>query len=138
MAGHRVTKCAALRQATLQQDQASQATRHLTQPHRASERPGAHPADCRAQMLVDFDRAIAREDKAIRESNDPEVLVQTRHRGVACPMDSAGAPFNRAGRSPNATSSDLRSRSSPCHRLTRSCPTCSGWPTSPAGAGYGG
>ena len=45
-------------------------------------------ADCPAQLLIDFDRAIISEDKAILESTDPDALVDTRRRGVEYSMDS--------------------------------------------------
>jgi phenylpropionate dioxygenase-like ring-hydroxylating dioxygenase large terminal subunit len=45
-------------------------------------------ADCPAQMLIDFDHVITREDKDILESTDPDALVDTRRRGVEFSMDS--------------------------------------------------
>lgn len=45
-------------------------------------------ADCPAQLLIDFDAEITREDKAILESTDPDALVDTRRRGVEFSMDS--------------------------------------------------
>src|SRR6478735_8510429 len=45
-------------------------------------------ADCAAQMLVDFDQEITREDKDILESTDPDALVDTRRRGVEYSMES--------------------------------------------------
>ena len=45
-------------------------------------------ADCPAQMLVDFDAEITREDKDILESTDPDALVDLRRRGVEYSMDS--------------------------------------------------
>jgi phenylpropionate dioxygenase-like ring-hydroxylating dioxygenase large terminal subunit len=45
-------------------------------------------ADCPAQMLVDFDHVITREDKDILESTDPDALVDTRRRGFEYSMDS--------------------------------------------------
>jgi phenylpropionate dioxygenase-like ring-hydroxylating dioxygenase large terminal subunit len=45
-------------------------------------------ADCPAQMLIDFDEVITREDKDILESTDPDALVDTRRRGVEYSMDS--------------------------------------------------
>jgi phenylpropionate dioxygenase-like ring-hydroxylating dioxygenase large terminal subunit len=45
-------------------------------------------ADCPAQLLVDFDHVITREDKDILESTDPDALVDTRRRGVEYSMDS--------------------------------------------------
>ena len=44
--------------------------------------------DCAAQMLVDFDAEITREDKDILESTDPDALVDLRRRGVEYSMDS--------------------------------------------------
>jgi phenylpropionate dioxygenase-like ring-hydroxylating dioxygenase large terminal subunit len=44
--------------------------------------------DCPAQLLIDFDHVITREDKAILESTDPDALVDTRRRGVEYSMDS--------------------------------------------------
>jgi phenylpropionate dioxygenase-like ring-hydroxylating dioxygenase large terminal subunit len=44
--------------------------------------------DCPAQMLIDFDHVITREDKEILESTDPDALVDTRRRGVEFSMDS--------------------------------------------------
>ena len=45
-------------------------------------------ADCPAQMLVDFDAEITREDKDILESTDPDALVDPCRRGVEYSMDS--------------------------------------------------
>lgn len=45
-------------------------------------------ADCPAQLLIDFDHEITREDKDILESTDPDALVDTRRRGVEYSMDS--------------------------------------------------
>jgi phenylpropionate dioxygenase-like ring-hydroxylating dioxygenase large terminal subunit len=45
-------------------------------------------ADCAAQMLIDFDEEITREDKDILESTDPDALVDTRRRGVEYSMES--------------------------------------------------
>jgi phenylpropionate dioxygenase-like ring-hydroxylating dioxygenase large terminal subunit len=45
-------------------------------------------SDCPARLLIDFDHAITREDKAILESTDPDALVDTRRRGVEFSMDS--------------------------------------------------
>jgi phenylpropionate dioxygenase-like ring-hydroxylating dioxygenase large terminal subunit len=45
-------------------------------------------AECPAQMLIDFDAEITREDKDILESTDPDALVDTRRRGVEYSMDS--------------------------------------------------
>lgn len=45
-------------------------------------------ADCPAQLLIDFDHVITREDKEILESTDPDALVDTRRRGVEYSMDS--------------------------------------------------
>jgi phenylpropionate dioxygenase-like ring-hydroxylating dioxygenase large terminal subunit len=44
--------------------------------------------DCPAQLLIDFDHVITREDKAILESTDPDALVDTRRRGVEFSMPS--------------------------------------------------
>lgn len=44
--------------------------------------------DCPAQLLIDFDHVITREDKDILESTDPDALVDTRRRGVEYSMDS--------------------------------------------------
>ena len=44
--------------------------------------------DCPAQLLIDFDHVITREDKEILESTDPDALVDTRRRGVEYSMDS--------------------------------------------------
>jgi phenylpropionate dioxygenase-like ring-hydroxylating dioxygenase large terminal subunit len=44
--------------------------------------------DCPAQMLIDFDAVITREDKDILESTDPDAVVDTRRRGVEYSMDS--------------------------------------------------
>jgi phenylpropionate dioxygenase-like ring-hydroxylating dioxygenase large terminal subunit len=45
-------------------------------------------ADCPAQMLIDFDEGITREDKDILESTDPDAMVDTRRRGVEYSMES--------------------------------------------------
>ena len=45
-------------------------------------------ADCPAQMLIDFDYVITREDREILESTDPDALVDTRRRGVEYSMES--------------------------------------------------
>lgn len=45
-------------------------------------------ADCPAQMLIDFDAEITREDKDILESTDPDAVVDLRRRGVEYSMDS--------------------------------------------------
>lgn len=45
-------------------------------------------ADCPAQLLIDFDEQITREDKDILESTDPDALIDTRRRGVEYSMDS--------------------------------------------------
>ena len=45
-------------------------------------------ADCPAQMLIDFDHVITREDKDILESTDPDAVVDLRRRGVEYSMDS--------------------------------------------------
>ena len=45
-------------------------------------------ADCPAQMLIDFDAEITREDKDILESTDPDALVDTRRRGIEYSMES--------------------------------------------------
>ena len=44
-------------------------------------------ADCPAQMLIDFDAEITREDKAILESTDPDAAIDPRRRGVEYSMD---------------------------------------------------
>jgi phenylpropionate dioxygenase-like ring-hydroxylating dioxygenase large terminal subunit len=44
--------------------------------------------DCPAQLLIDFDHVITREDKNILESTDPNALVDTRRRGIEFSMDS--------------------------------------------------
>ena len=44
--------------------------------------------DCPAQLLIDFDEVITREDKDILESTDPDALVDVRRRGVEFSMDS--------------------------------------------------
>ncbi len=44
--------------------------------------------DCPAQLLIDFDAAITREDKDILESTDPDAVVDLRRRGVEYSMDS--------------------------------------------------
>lgn len=45
-------------------------------------------ADCPAQLLIDFDAEITREDKDILESTDPDAVVDMRRRGVEMSMDS--------------------------------------------------
>ncbi len=45
-------------------------------------------ADCPAQLLIDFDAEITREDKDILESTDPDAVVDLRRRGVEYSMDS--------------------------------------------------
>lgn len=45
-------------------------------------------ADCPAQMLIDFDEEITREDKDILESTDPDAVVDLRRRGIEYSMDS--------------------------------------------------
>ena len=45
-------------------------------------------ADCPAQLLIDFDHVITREDKDILEPTDPDALVDTRRRGVEFSMTS--------------------------------------------------
>ncbi len=45
-------------------------------------------ADCPAQLLIDFDAEITREDKDILESTDPNAVVDTRRRGVEYSMPS--------------------------------------------------
>jgi phenylpropionate dioxygenase-like ring-hydroxylating dioxygenase large terminal subunit len=45
-------------------------------------------AQCAAQLLIDFDDEITREDKDILESTDPDALVDTRRRGVEYSMES--------------------------------------------------
>jgi phenylpropionate dioxygenase-like ring-hydroxylating dioxygenase large terminal subunit len=45
-------------------------------------------ADCPAQMLIDFDAEITREDKDILESTDPDAVVDPRRRGIEYSMDS--------------------------------------------------
>jgi hypothetical protein len=45
-------------------------------------------ADCPAQLLIDFDQEITREDKDILESTDPDAMVDTRRRGVEYSMES--------------------------------------------------
>jgi len=45
-------------------------------------------ADCPAQLLIDFDAEITREDKEILESTDPDAVVDTRRRGVEHSMES--------------------------------------------------
>ena len=45
-------------------------------------------ADCPAQMLIDFDMVITREDKDILESTDSDAVVDLRRRGVEYSMDS--------------------------------------------------
>jgi len=44
--------------------------------------------DCPAQMLVDFDMAITREDKDILESTDSDAVIDIRRRGIEYSMDS--------------------------------------------------
>ncbi|HIV70992.1 MAG TPA: aromatic ring-hydroxylating dioxygenase subunit alpha [Candidatus Aquabacterium excrementipullorum] len=44
--------------------------------------------DCPAQLLIDFDEVITREDKDILESTDPDALVDVRRRGIEFSMDS--------------------------------------------------
>jgi len=44
--------------------------------------------DCPQDLLVEFDKVITREDKAILESTDPDALVDLRRRGVEFSMDS--------------------------------------------------
>lgn len=44
--------------------------------------------DCPAQMLIEFDKTITREDKAILESTDPDAVVDLRRRGLEYSMDS--------------------------------------------------
>ena len=44
--------------------------------------------DCPAQMLIDFDEVITREDKDILESTDADAVIDTRRRGVEYSMDS--------------------------------------------------
>jgi phenylpropionate dioxygenase-like ring-hydroxylating dioxygenase large terminal subunit len=45
-------------------------------------------ADCPAQMLIDFDQVITREDKDILESTDPDAVIDLRRRGIEYSMDS--------------------------------------------------
>ena len=45
-------------------------------------------ADCPAQMLIDFDAEITREDKDILEATDPDAVLYPRRRGVEFSMDS--------------------------------------------------
>ncbi len=45
-------------------------------------------ADCPAQMLIDFDAEITREDKEILESTDPDAVVDPRRRGIEYSMES--------------------------------------------------
>ncbi len=45
-------------------------------------------ADCPAQLLIDFDEEITREDKDILESTDPDAVVDTRRRGIEYSMAS--------------------------------------------------
>ena len=45
-------------------------------------------ADCPAQMLIDFDAEITREDKDILESTDPDAVADPRRRGIEFSMDS--------------------------------------------------
>ncbi len=44
--------------------------------------------DCPAQLLIDFDYVITREDQDILESTDPDSVVDLRRRGVEYSMDS--------------------------------------------------
>lgn len=44
--------------------------------------------DCPAQLLIEFDAEITREDKDILESTDPDAVVDTRRRGVEFSMES--------------------------------------------------
>ena len=44
--------------------------------------------DCPAQMLIDFDEVITREDKDILESTDPDAVIDLRRRGIEYSMDS--------------------------------------------------
>jgi phenylpropionate dioxygenase-like ring-hydroxylating dioxygenase large terminal subunit len=44
--------------------------------------------DCPQDLLIEFDKVITREDKAILESTDPDALVDLRRRGVEFSMDS--------------------------------------------------
>lgn len=44
--------------------------------------------DCPAQLLIDYDAEITREDKDILESTDPDAAVDLRRRGVEYSMDS--------------------------------------------------
>jgi phenylpropionate dioxygenase-like ring-hydroxylating dioxygenase large terminal subunit len=44
--------------------------------------------DCPAQMLIDFDMAITREDKDILESTDADAVIDIRRRGIEYSMDS--------------------------------------------------
>jgi phenylpropionate dioxygenase-like ring-hydroxylating dioxygenase large terminal subunit len=43
---------------------------------------------CPAQLLIDFDKEITREDKAILEATDPDVAIDPRRRGVEYSMES--------------------------------------------------
>ncbi len=43
---------------------------------------------CPAQMLIEFDEEITREDKDILESTDPDAVIDMRRRGVEYSMDS--------------------------------------------------
>ena len=45
-------------------------------------------ADCPEAMLVEFDRHITAEDREMPEATDPDVLADTRRRGVEFSMDS--------------------------------------------------
>jgi phenylpropionate dioxygenase-like ring-hydroxylating dioxygenase large terminal subunit len=45
-------------------------------------------ADCPAQLLIDFDEVITREDKDILESTDPDAVVDVRRRGIEFSMAS--------------------------------------------------
>jgi phenylpropionate dioxygenase-like ring-hydroxylating dioxygenase large terminal subunit len=44
--------------------------------------------DCPAQMLIEFDHVITREDKEILEATDPNAAVDMRRRGVEFSMES--------------------------------------------------
>jgi len=44
--------------------------------------------DCPAQLLIDFEHVITREDKAILESTDPDALADTRRRSIEYSMPS--------------------------------------------------
>lgn len=45
-------------------------------------------ADCPAQLLIDFDAEITREDKEILESTDPDAVVDVSRRGIEFSMAS--------------------------------------------------